>query len=294
MTSPLDEGCELAAALDEMANALEEDRSAGVSSAVDIRLLTDLQAHTFFPRRAVQFAATPEAGPSPEGGEQQEALALAEQLARFDELELRVLVEDLGPRALRPANLSVSAVEALGEAPRAGVPFDVAVELSNHGDQDVLAERVALEVDGERLPSKRLDIPARGTAEQVFTVMLEEAGYHSIVASLEGDRLAADDQRALVVLAPPPLRVLLVNGAPAERIDDDEVGYLGAVLEPPDDALGAGAEGPFDVTVIRAPALDSPESPIEDSDIIVLANVPSPSAGSWVASKIASPRGPPS
>ncbi len=153
------------------------------------------------------------------------------------------------------------------------------MELSNHGDQDVLAERVAVEVDGERLPtSKRVDIPGRGTAELVFTVVLDEPGHHSMVAALEGDRLAADDRRAMVTLAPKPLRVLLVNGAPAERIEDDEVGYLSAVLEPPDDALGGSADGPFEVTILRAPELDSPDSPIESSDVIVLANVPSVSA----------------
>lgn len=282
---PLDEGCNLAAAFDEIANAVEEDRDSGVSSAVDIRFLTDLQAQTFFPRRAVRLgapgAAPNAAGPgiTSEAGDSDAAVpappALAEQLARFDELELRVVVEDLGPRALRPDNLSVSSVEAIGETVRAGIPFDVAVEISNHGDQDVLAERVALQVDGERLPSKRIDIPGRGTAETVFTVVLDEPGHHSVVAALEGDRLAADDERALITLAPKPLRVLLVNGAPSERLEDDEIGYLSAALEPPDDALGGSADGPFEVTALRAPELDSPDSPIESSDVIVLANVPS-------------------
>ena len=103
------------------------------------------------------------------------------------------VVEDLGVRALRPKNLSVSSVTLLGDQPRAGVPFDVAVEVSNHGDDEVLAERVALAVGGERLPSQRLDVPARGTAEAIFTVVLATPGHHALEASLEGMKRGAFD-----------------------------------------------------------------------------------------------------
>ena len=207
------------------------------------------------------------------------APALAERVARLDALEIKAVVEDLGVRALRPKNLSVSSVTLLGDQPRAGVPFDVAVEVSNHGDDEVLAERVALAVGGERLPSQRLDVPARGTAEAIFTVVLATPGHRALEASLEGDRLGVDDRRALVALAPRPLEVLLVNGAPAERIEEDELGYFGAVLEPPDDGLGGGPQvSPFVLTDLTAAELDSPDSPIERADVIVLANAPGVSA----------------
>lgn len=269
---PLDEDCDLAAAFGVVADALEDDRDVGMLGAVDVRLLTDLQAETFFDRRSSSAAAKQDSGDAPPP-------ALAEQVARLDALEIKAVVEDLGVRALRPKNLSVSSLTLLGDQPRAGVPFDVAVEVSNHGDDEVLAERVALAVGGERLPSQRVDVPGRGTAEAIFTVVLATPGHHALEASLEGDRLGVDDRRALVALAPRPLEVLLVNGAPAERIEDDELGYFGAVLEPPDDGLGGGPQvSPFVLTDLTAAELDSPDSPIERADVIVLANVPSVSA----------------
>jgi len=272
LTEPRHESADLAATLGAVAEALEEDARSGLGSALEVRLLTDLQQSFFFDRM--------ESREDGDDGGTSRSPVIAEQLARFEALGADVLVEDHGPRALRPANLSVSALTLVGESPRVGAPFDVAVEVRNHGDDDVLAERVALVVGETRLPSQRVDVPARGSAEATFTVVLEEPGQHALVASLEGDRLTVDDSRALSVDAPPPLRILLVNGAPADRIQDDEVGFLRAVLTPPEEIAGAlESSSPFDVTVIGPGELDSADSPVEASDVIVLANVsavPSP------------------
>jgi len=267
---PLDEALDLALALGEVATIFEEGAQRGAGGGAEIRLLTDLQESAF-----LSIAPTEDS----DGGEAPPALA--EQLARIDALDLSVLVEDLGPKELTPPNLAVESILVLGEGPRAGTPFEVAVGVSNHGERELLAERVALQVGGERLPSQRVDVPARGKAEAVFTVTLEDPGYHDIVATLEGDRLSVDDSRARVVLAPPPLEVLVVNGAPADRVEEDEAGYLLAVLEPPTDELGVDGESssPFRVRTITPAALEAADSPIEEADLIVLANVPAlPSA----------------
>ncbi|MDG1983933.1 MAG: BatA domain-containing protein [Planctomycetota bacterium] len=262
---PLDEALDLALALGEVANLAEESARRGVGGGAEIRLLSDLQESSFLALAVADEAAAGGARP-----------ALAEQLSRIDALDLQVLVEDLGPRDLTPPNLSVESILVLGEGPRAGSPFEVAVGVSNHGERELLAERVALQVGGERLPSLRVDVPARGTAEAVFTLTLDEPGYHDIVVSLEGDRLKVDDRRARVVLAPPPLEVLVVNGAPADRVEEDEAGYLLAVLEPPTDELDVdGVSGsPFRVRTISPTELEDADSPIEEADLIVLANVP--------------------
>ena len=280
----LDENADLAGTLFQLADELEEDAKSGVGSALEIRLLTDLQQSLFL---SFKDQGTAETGSD---GDLNPPPALAEQLERFEALDTKVLVEDLGPRAMRPPNLSVSALTPIGEDPRVGAPFDVAVEITNHGDQDVLAERVALQVGDDRLPSQRIDIPARSSAEATFSVLLDEPGRHALIAALEGDRLGIDDTRALVIDAPPPLNVLLVNGAPADRIEDDEVGFLSAVLEPPDE-FGGGASNPFRVQVIGPAELDAaPSAPdgsltqrdgstIEGADVIVLANLGPLSAG---------------
>ena len=268
---PFDEALDLALALGEVAALAEEEAVRGAGGNADIRLLTDLQASAFVAVGAAREEDGAAARP-----------ALAEQLTRLGALDLVVTVEDLGPRELSPPNLSVDSLLVLGEGPRAGSPFEVAVSVSNHGERELLAERVALEVDGERLPSLRVDVPARGKAEVVFSVTLEEPGHHAVVASLEGDRLAVDDARAQVVHAPPPLEVLVVNGSPADRVEEDEAGYLLAVLEPPTDDLDVGgpATSPFRVRSISPAELDAEDSPIEEADLVVLANVPSISRAS--------------
>ena len=262
---PLDESLDLTLALGEVAAVLEESAQRGAGGGAEVRLLSDLQESTFLAISSSPSAAEGEARP-----------ALAEQLSRIEALGLAVLVEDLGRGELTPPNLSVDSILVLGEGPRAGTPFEVAVGVTNHGERELLAERVALKVGGERLPSQRIDIPARGKAEAVFTVTLEDPGYLDIVATLEGDRLSVDDSRARVVLAPPPLEVLVVNGAPSDRVEEDEAGYLLAVLEPPTDELGVdgASSSPFRVRTISPSELDAADSPIEEADLIVLANVP--------------------
>ena len=281
LTSPLDESLDLAVAIGEVVSILADEERRGVSSATDIRLLTDLQERTFNPVSAAA-SARPLVSPLAEGvtedaeGKRQGATTLAEQLELIASFDLRVVVEDHGPRAMRPANLAVEAIIVLGETPQAGVPFEVAVSIANHGDREILAERVALRVGGDRLPSQRIDVPARGRAEAVFTLTLDTTGFHALVAALEGDRLSVDDERALVIHAPAPLDVLVVDGAPSDRLEDDEVGYLLAVLEPPTGDSGAGGAptGPFRVRSITPAELDGSAARIEDADVIVLANVP--------------------
>lgn len=282
LESPMDESMDLAAAIGDVASAIADDLANGVSSAVDVRLLTDLQASSFAAstgRSAPRANNTAGDGTATDDPSQEEQpAALAEELAILDGLEVRVVVEDLGTRAMRPDNLSVQSISILGEPPRAGVPFEVAISIANFGDKDLLAERVALSIGGERLPSQRVDIPAQGTAEAVFTAEIAVAGHHALTTSLEGDRLGVDDQRSLVVHLPEPLEVLVVNGAPADRLEEDEVGFLLAVLEPPDDSLGGGSISPFAVRVISPAGLSSEDAPIEEADVIILANVPAVSS----------------
>lgn len=269
LTEPSDGGSSLPAAVGLIADIVEEEAARGMQGALELRLLTDLQSAAF---RAGTSAIT-EAGDADAA-----APALAEELGRLEATGLVLAVEDHGPGALRPDNLAVAELGVIGTEPLSpGAPFEVAVQVTNHGDRDALAERVALSAGDTRLPSKRVDVPARGRAEVVFTVTLEAAGDHALTAELEGDRLAVDDRRVLVVHVPEPVRILLVNGAPADRIEEDEVGFLGAVLEAPV-AFGDDAPSPFEVTTIGLGELDAADSPVSGADVIVLANVSAPPA----------------
>ncbi|MDA1264163.1 MAG: hypothetical protein O2816_03680, partial [Planctomycetota bacterium] len=83
----------------------------------------------------------------------------------------------------------------------------------------------------------------------------------------------ADDRRATVLIAPPPIRVLVVNGSPSDDFEDDEVGYLMLALEPlSGDGLGAEVR-PFDAAEITVDRLTDPELHLRSYEVIVLAGL---------------------
>ncbi|MBL8860512.1 MAG: BatA domain-containing protein [Planctomycetes bacterium] len=273
--APTEEPLDLAAALSEAVSSAQRENALGARGALEVRLLTDLQRRSFLP-----------AGP-PEGRE-----PLTEALDRLHELGVRVLVEDASTAPTRPQNLGIA---ALGPAARVLGPLaatDVRVEIRNFGPETRSGVRVALEVDGERRPAQIVDVPAQGRAEAVFAISFARAGEHTLRARVEdGDKLPLDNQRAHVLSVPPPLRVLLVNGAPGAVLEEDEVGYLRAVLEPPiDDGGGIGRAAPFEPRTILPEELGTTAGDPQAYDVVWLANVESlPAAAverleAWVAS----------
>ncbi|TDJ67970.1 MAG: hypothetical protein E2O39_13865 [Planctomycetota bacterium] len=266
MTRPLDEGLDLAAALGAVKDIVEQDAAGTGQSALEVRLFTDMQRRVFEPDDVVDAAV---------GGHEPAAPILIEQLDALAAFGTKVLVEDLGPAPEVPGNLGIAAVGPSQPIIGPGVPVEIVVTVANYGSTPRAAVRVALEVDGERQPSQRIDIAARATQEAVFTLQLDSPGAHALTARLEGDRLAADDQRAHVVFVPAPIRILVVNGASDPDIEDDETGYLMAVLEPPDDSHlpGLGGLSPFDPREITPSVLADPELDLTDYEVIVIANV---------------------
>jgi hypothetical protein len=273
--APTEEALDLSAALQAAIEAAQRENELGARGALEVRLITDLQRRSFLP-------SGPDAGEEP----------LVEALDRLDELGVRVLVEDVSSAPTQPQNLALAAVEPGTRVLGPYAATDLRVEVRNFGPETKTGVRVALEVDGERRPAQIVDVPARGRAEAVFAVSFPRAGEHTLVARVEdGDKLAVDNQRAHVLHVPPPLRVLLVNGAPGDVLEEDEVGYLRAVLEPPlDDGAPLGRAAPFEPRVIPPEDLGSTAGDPSAYDVVWLANVESlPSATferleAWVAS----------
>src|SRR6185369_15638628 len=83
--------------------------------------------------------------------------------------------------------------------------------------------------------------------------------------------------RAEALRVPPPVRVLLVNGAPGAVIDEDETGYLKAVLQPPSDdgRMTSPSAAPFEATEIEPEHLGAADFSLADYDVIWIANVES-------------------
>ncbi|QDU68229.1 BatA domain-containing protein [Engelhardtia mirabilis] len=265
LDQPSDTSMDLVAALAEVLASLQEDGNALEASEVEVRLLTDLQRSNFDP------------DPSRAEGQTDE---LVRALDRLVELELVLTVEDLGPAELIPPNVGVTDIAPISPVLGPGLPVDIAVDVTNHGASAVGGVRLALAIDGERLPSRVLDMVGGATAREIFAVTFDEPGAHVLEASIEADPLAFDDRRAAVIDVPGTVSVLLVNGAPDESaIELDEVGLFAAALAPPDDG-GLGSRGfvPFSIEEIDPAFLDAADLDLAPFDAIVLANVEAISA----------------
>ncbi len=254
LDQPLFEPMNLDAAFGELERLVQEGEILDIANT-DVRLLTDLQR--------ASFVDSAEEGEPPA------------YLTRLDTLEsqgLRVTVEDLGPAAATPPNVGVHSLALHG-----GVrgPKEVSVVVHNHANLPQPGVRVSLELDGNRLPSQRIDLEPQSPGQALFSLGDLEAGPHRLLASIEGDRLAVDDTRAAVALIPEPTRVLLVNGSPADDLERDGVGYLRLALE--QDASG-DAPSPFHVTELRAGELAASDLDFTQFEVLWLAGTPPPNA----------------
>lgn len=262
LEGPTDEALDLGLALGTVLEFAREEAASTDESRVEVRVLTDLQRGALVP--------------AAEADQPDAATGLARVLDDLGELGVVVRVEDLSREATLPPNISVEAIAVEGALVAEGQPLEARVRVANHGDSARPAVRVALEVDGVRRPSQTVDLPARGTADAVFPVVFERSGDHALVARLEGDRLAIDDRRARVVHVPPPVRVLLVNGAPSPDFETDAVARVLVVLEPLEisDAPG-GPPAPFAPTVVEPRDLERGDVDLAAHDLIWLADVES-------------------
>ena len=269
MTSPTDEPLDLAAALAETLKLAREEAAGTETSHIEVRLLTDLQRRSFMPELDDNLAAS---------DTETEQGALFDQLDALKELGVRVLVEDLGSEESSPPNLGITALEPLSPLLGPNIPFDLAVSVRNYGARAVTGTRVVIEVDGERRPNQLIDVPAHGEAQATFTLTMSKAGPHVVRATLDADRLAFDDERLRVLSIPSTVRVLGVNGAPnPDRIEEDELGLLRAVLEPvaDDGAPPWVSKSPFELFEVRPAELSGSDLSLFDYDVIWLANVQS-------------------
>jgi hypothetical protein len=264
LDGPADEPFDLAAVLAELLTFAREDAGQSGHSALEVHLLTDLQRHSF----VREPAATPRGGTGH---------SLSEMLDELRNLGVTVWVEDLGDPTPIPANVGIEWIEPTTAILGPGVPSEIGVRVHNFGPSARGGLRVALTLDGQRLPSQKVDVGARASAQVNFAVTFAEPGHHALEAELEGDRLACDDRRAQVLDVPAPLSVLLVNGAPSDDLARDELGVLRAALEPPDDEVvirsPQGRYAPFQCEEVSPAALGAHEKPLESYDVIVLANV---------------------
>lgn len=220
------------------------------------------------------------------------AQALASSVAGEGERRV-VVLSDLAAHALTGAagaaskDLVVEWVSIWGAdvPPNHGL-FNVEIERSDDGGGDALAVRFAAgrfgpKVDGltadlivndRRVSRVTLDLDDGQSQKRTFTYALgddvESAEKEAWVAQvrLQDDALAADNRADLPIDLPPPVRVLVVDGAPQPIPFRDEVFYLESALK---NAKSARAR--ISISVVGTDQVT--ESALAESRVVLLANV---------------------
>ncbi|MCK9459233.1 MAG: BatA and WFA domain-containing protein [Proteobacteria bacterium] len=165
-----------------------------------------------------------------------------------------------------PENAAVDGVrvEPTGE----GAVREVVVEaqVTNHGERDLEAVEILLEINGVEEARASLDVPARGQAVKRFNHRFKEDGVRRGLVRIGGDALVEDGVRHFTFNVRPVLRALVVDGDYRPGSFRDEVFYLMR-------ALAAPMPHEMPITAIAADLETAAAGPIAGYDVVVLAGV---------------------
>ncbi len=164
-----------------------------------------------------------------------------------------------------PRDLAITGVRVTrGAGPRT-YTFDVTCRVTP--GFEAAGARIDLMVDGEVVNSGLLDDSGEGRElHERLQVTLEPGPHRCEAVARVDDDLPADDRRALVVEVEPPVEVLLVDGAPSQVPQEDELFYL-------ERALDVVTSREVRVTVTGVAGL--PAKGLAPFSVVVLANVQS-------------------
>ena len=251
--SPTDERANLTGAMNEALRLARENAGESGTSTMEVHVYCDSQRDLFL--KAASDSLRP---------------ALAESLSALEKLGVTVLVQDLTGGELLANNSALESISLLDDQAQTGSPTEILVRLKSHSTEPRAQLRVALTVDGNRLPSQRVNLPAGGHVDARFPFTFNEPGAHTFLAEVDGDAFSLDDRRHGVIVLPPPTRVLVVNGSQSDDLIEDEAGFLILALEAP---RGDGRPSPFEVEEVSTNAFAGGEINLADFHVIWLADV---------------------
>ncbi len=146
-------------------------------------------------------------------------------------------------------------------------PGSIAVRVANFSDKPLEKVDVVLEINGKKVGSQQINIPAKGTVPVRFRHVFESAGDNPGSVTVAGDpSVPGANVFFFNARTIPRIPVLLVNGKPSPNPLADAAFFLNKALAP-------GGETPFDVKVVAADKV-TPGN-VADSLVVILANVAS-------------------
>ena len=169
-------------------------------------------------------------------------------------------------------NVAVTKIQLAGTVASVGQPLRCVVTVSNFGQVAVQNMVVKLGSDGAP-PSDEGTISHidPGSSKSVTLVArFRDPGYHSLTASIPGDRLASDNQRSIALLVIDQVHVLIVEGTPPARDPVERDGFfLSHALVP----VGPDEVARYYVNVATGRPDDLENSSIGKYQMIFLSNV---------------------
>ncbi len=235
-------------------------------------LVTDLQRSTFFPREEERLAAP--AAPGAAATEAPVGLSpLRSASAALVARKVALRVVDVGPPTEGPVeNTGVVHLETAHEHPATGVPVEIRAEVRNFGISPRAKLVVTPTVDGNREAPQTIDLGPGERRQVTIPLVFRESGDHAVEVAIEEDALPADDRRTFALHVRPPLRVLVVDGAPDPDPEIASAGMIGLALTAADDPL---AVSPFQLVSgqpIDRARFASQIDLLEQADVLVLVN----------------------
>jgi hypothetical protein len=163
-----------------------------------------------------------------------------------------------------PGNLAIVEGSYPESLARDQSPQNIAVRIVNNGKNPAKAVKVSLSVNGKRLETKKVFVPAGGKVAARFRHVFDKGGDNPGVVSLDTPDLAADDNRlyfnARVI---PQIRILLVSTTGPGRANTSEF-FLRAALSP-------GKQSPFEVKSLPVGKVTA--ASVQSATVAILADV---------------------
>lgn len=186
-----------------------------------------------------------------------------------DDLGLSPVISVVNLGELPQVNYGIGPLELSDEQTVVGRPLKIRSQVQGYGNKQPVTLTVNLEVEGSVVESQQqqVTVPPHGAVEVFYEHRFESAGEKLISLVIDDDSLAGDNSAAAVVDVQESLKVLLVNGTPSSNPVKRETYFL-------ETALGKQNEGDTWVGVQQVDWDRWEQTPLDDFDVILLANVP--------------------
>ncbi|MFA4986562.1 MAG: BatA domain-containing protein, partial [Candidatus Brocadiia bacterium] len=141
---------------------------------------------------------------------------------------LNVYAVSFTPSSIRNATLQQVTLSSAGAGDGS---LSIEGDAFNASRADFVA-RVSVSVDGKKTGEQSFPMTSEGKQHFAFDIAPLGGGFHSIVASLDGDDLRADNNFNVAFFSSPMLKALIINGRPSDAPALDAAYYLRCALDP--------------------------------------------------------------